>query len=78
MNTLDVSKNSDTNLTCNQNLFVYEMAVHISLTLLYLNDENCIVYPIVLNYHYPFKYRPYVNTTNVFTFGLKYAEMSTI
>ena len=36
-----------------KNVFVYEMAVHISLTLLYLNDENCIVYPIVLNYNYP-------------------------
>ena len=53
-----------------KNVFVYEMAVHISLTLLYLNDENCIVYPIVLNY--------YVNNVNVFTFGLKYTEMSTV
>ena len=76
MNTLDVSKNSDTNLTCNQNLFVYEMAVHISLTLLYLNDKHYTVYPIVLNYHFPLKF--YVNNVNVFTFGLKYAEMSTV
>ena len=53
-----------------KNVFVYEMAVHISLTLLYLNDENCIVCPIVLNY--------YVITANVFTFVLKYAEMSTV
>ena len=59
-----------------KNVFVYEMAVHISLTLLYLNDENCIVYPIVLNYNYPFKF--YVNNANVFTFMLKYAEMSTV
>ena len=51
-----------------KNVFVYEMAVHISLTPLYLDYENCIVCPIVLKYYYPFKiitYPLYNNTENV-------------
>ena len=76
MNTLDVSKNSDTNLTCNQKCICLRNGRTYSFTPLYLNDENCIVYPIVLNHHYPFKF--YVNTANIFTFGFKYTEMSTV
>ena len=58
-----------------KNVFVYEIAVHISLTLLYLNDKNGIVYPIVLN---STCISIFDGMFSLFTYGLKYAEMSTV